>query len=178
MGHCPNTYVLETIWPSPQRSPMSCQYCKKMLDRMERGFICLLHIEAKIMCHSNRGCKEIDSDQNTCGCSERRVPRQLQPFILLILKGKDSYGYELIEKISDFRFHDSPPGCRGDLQKSEEHGERGVSEVEMGYKRRWSSKADLSHHPSGRRNSARVGSYCPQEERCSRPVSKALPETL
>jgi len=61
------------------------------------------------MCHSNRRWSEIDSDQNTCGCSERRVPRQLQPFILLILKGKDSYGYELIEKISEFRFHESPP---------------------------------------------------------------------
>jgi poly-beta-hydroxybutyrate-responsive repressor len=44
-----------------------------------------------------------------CGCSEHRVPRQLQPFILLILKGKNSYGYELIEKISEFGFHDSPP---------------------------------------------------------------------
>jgi poly-beta-hydroxybutyrate-responsive repressor len=27
----------------------------------------------------------------------------------LVLKEKDSYGYELIEKISEFRFHDSPP---------------------------------------------------------------------
>jgi len=25
------------------------------------------------------------------------------------MKGKDSYGYELIEKISEFRFHDTPP---------------------------------------------------------------------
>lgn len=63
------------------------------------------------MCHhqNREGCQQKDSDQNTCGCSERRVPRQLQPFILLILKGKDSHGYELIEKISEFRFHDSPP---------------------------------------------------------------------
>jgi PadR family transcriptional regulator PadR len=62
------------------------------------------------MCNpKSQSCQTIDSDQNACGCSERRVPRQLQPFILLILKGKDSYGYELIEKISDFRFHDSPP---------------------------------------------------------------------
>jgi len=62
------------------------------------------------MCHSNQqDCGRVDSDQNICGCSERRVPRQLQPFILLILKGKDSYGYELIEKISEFRFHESPP---------------------------------------------------------------------
>jgi poly-beta-hydroxybutyrate-responsive repressor len=51
----------------------------------------------------------VASNQNECGCSERRVPRQLLPIILLILKGKNSYGYELIEKISEFRFHDSPP---------------------------------------------------------------------
>ena len=62
------------------------------------------------MCHPNSSdCGKIDSGPNICGCSERRVPRQLQPFILLVLKTKDSYGYELIEKISEFRFHDSPP---------------------------------------------------------------------
>jgi len=62
------------------------------------------------MCHQGKqDCSKVVPDQNGCGCSERRVPRQLQPFILLVLKGKDSYGYELIEKISEFRFHDSPP---------------------------------------------------------------------
>jgi poly-beta-hydroxybutyrate-responsive repressor len=62
------------------------------------------------MCHHlKQGCTKVASKQNECGCSERRVPRQLLPIILLILKGKDSYGYELIEKISEFRFHDSPP---------------------------------------------------------------------
>jgi poly-beta-hydroxybutyrate-responsive repressor len=62
------------------------------------------------MCHQNhQDCQKKDSNLNTCGCSEHRVPRLLQPFILLILKGKESYGYELIEKISDFRFHNSPP---------------------------------------------------------------------
>jgi poly-beta-hydroxybutyrate-responsive repressor len=62
------------------------------------------------MCHSNSSnCQKTDSNPAVCGCSEQRVPRQLQPLILLILKGKDSYGYELIEKISEFRFHDSPP---------------------------------------------------------------------
>ena len=62
------------------------------------------------MCHSNSpDCKKIDSGSNICGCSEQRVPRLLQPFILLVLKGKESYGYELIEKISEFRFHESPP---------------------------------------------------------------------
>jgi len=62
------------------------------------------------MCHQGKqDCSKVVPDQNGCGCSEKRVPRQLQPFILLVLKGKDSYGYELIEKISEFRFHDSPP---------------------------------------------------------------------
>ena len=62
------------------------------------------------MCHHGKqDCSKVTPDQNRCGCSERRVPRQLQPFILLVLKEKNSYGYELIEKISEFRFHDSPP---------------------------------------------------------------------
>ena len=62
------------------------------------------------MCHQGKkDCTKVAPNQNGCGCSEKRVPRQLQPFILLVLKGKDSYGYELIEKISEFRFHDSPP---------------------------------------------------------------------
>jgi poly-beta-hydroxybutyrate-responsive repressor len=62
------------------------------------------------MCHQGKqDCNKVASDQNACGCSEKRVPRQLQPFILLVLKGRDSYGYELIEKISEFHFHDSPP---------------------------------------------------------------------
>lgn len=62
------------------------------------------------MCRPNSSdCEKIDSGPNICGCSEHRVPRLLQPFILLILKGKESYGYELIEKISEFRFHNTPP---------------------------------------------------------------------
>ena len=54
-------------------------------------------------------CTKAAPDQNGCGCSEQRAPRLLQPFILLVLKGKNSYGYELIEKISEFQFHNSPP---------------------------------------------------------------------
>jgi poly-beta-hydroxybutyrate-responsive repressor len=62
------------------------------------------------MCHPlKQDCTKVASDQKGCSCSERRVPRQLLPIILLILKGRDSYGYELIEEISEFRFHDSPP---------------------------------------------------------------------
>jgi len=62
------------------------------------------------MCHKNHpDCHQEASKQNTCGCEERRVPRLLQPFILMALKGKQSYGYELIEKINGFGFHSSPP---------------------------------------------------------------------
>ena len=62
------------------------------------------------MCHKNHpDCHQEASKQNTCGCSERRAPRLLQPFILMALKGKQSYGYELIEKINGFGFHSSPP---------------------------------------------------------------------
>ena len=62
------------------------------------------------MCNQkSQNCQTIDSDRITCGCSEQRAPRLLQPFILLVLKGKESHGYELIEKISGFLFHNSPP---------------------------------------------------------------------
>ena len=62
------------------------------------------------MCHHGRiDSRGTEDEQDRCGCSERRVPRLLHPFILLALKEKDSYGYELIEKISEFRFHNSPP---------------------------------------------------------------------
>jgi PadR family transcriptional regulator, regulatory protein PadR len=62
------------------------------------------------MCqHEKQNCSKAGPNKNGCGCSERRVPRLLQPLILLVLKGKDSYGYELIEEITEFRFHDTPP---------------------------------------------------------------------
>ena len=61
------------------------------------------------MCNRIKGCHEADQNGNPCGCSERRAPRLLQPFILLALKGKESYGYELIEKINGFGFHSHPP---------------------------------------------------------------------
>jgi PadR family transcriptional regulator PadR len=62
------------------------------------------------MCRPNSSdCEKKDSGSNICGCSEQRVPRLLQPFILLVLKGKESYGYELIAKINEFGFHSSPP---------------------------------------------------------------------
>jgi PadR family transcriptional regulator PadR len=62
------------------------------------------------MCHQNhKDCRDAASNENTCACEERRVPRLLQPFILMALKEKESYGYELIEKIDGFGFHSSPP---------------------------------------------------------------------
>ena len=61
------------------------------------------------MCNRIKGCHEADQNGNPCGCSERRAPRLLQPFILLALKEKESYGYELIEKINGFGFHSNPP---------------------------------------------------------------------
>ena len=83
---------------------------EKELELDKSSVICLKHISVTDMCHRNSSnCQEMVSDQSICGCSEQRAPRLLQPFILLILKGKESYGYELIEKISEFRFHNSPP---------------------------------------------------------------------
>jgi poly-beta-hydroxybutyrate-responsive repressor len=62
------------------------------------------------MCHQNNdSCVKHDSEVQGCGCSEQKAPRLLQPFILLALKERESYGYELIEKVSDFRFHNHPP---------------------------------------------------------------------
>jgi PadR family transcriptional regulator PadR len=54
-------------------------------------------------------CHKTENHQDVCACEERRVPRLLQPFILMTLKGKESYGYELIERINGFGFHSSPP---------------------------------------------------------------------
>jgi PadR family transcriptional regulator PadR len=56
-----------------------------------------------------KNCQKTGPTQDTCACEERRVPRLLQPFILMTLKGKESYGYELIERINGFGFHSSPP---------------------------------------------------------------------
>jgi PadR family transcriptional regulator PadR len=62
------------------------------------------------MCGKNvKNCQKTGLNQETCACEERRVPRLLQPFILMTLKGKESYGYELIERIHDLGFHSSPP---------------------------------------------------------------------
>ena len=67
-------------------------------------------MELFIVCDNNdQCCDSNDAHEKTCECSEGRVPRHLQPFILLALKEGASHGYELIEKIHDFRFNQSPP---------------------------------------------------------------------
>ena len=47
--------------------------------------------------------------KNRSGCSERRAPRLLRPFMLLILKERKAHGYELVEKVKGFGFHSIPP---------------------------------------------------------------------
>ncbi|MBW1980072.1 MAG: helix-turn-helix transcriptional regulator [Deltaproteobacteria bacterium] len=49
------------------------------------------------MCHG---------DSEGCGCPAGKTERFLQPSLLLALKMRPSYGYELIEKISSFGFVD------------------------------------------------------------------------
>jgi PadR family transcriptional regulator, regulatory protein PadR len=49
------------------------------------------------------------SDRISCGRSEQRAPRLLRPFILLTLKERKAHGYELVEKVNQFRFHSIPP---------------------------------------------------------------------
>jgi hypothetical protein len=130
------------------------------------------------MCNPNSSnCQKKDSDPTICGCSEHRVPRQLLPLILLILKGKDSYGYELIDKISEFRFHDSPPDV-GAVYRNLRNMERRVGEIEMGHERDWPCKEDLPDHSAGRGDSARLGDYFAEEKRGPRPVPEPLPEPL
>ena len=44
-----------------------------------------------------------------CGCPSGRTPRFLQPCILLLLKKKKSYGYEIIENLSKGCFLETQP---------------------------------------------------------------------
>jgi PadR family transcriptional regulator PadR len=87
------------------------------------------------MCHPiHDSWQQVNSNPHACGCSEQKAPRFLQPFILLLLKGKDSYGYELIEKISEFRFHDTPPDV-GAIYRNLR-----VMEKERWVKSKWNTK--------------------------------------
>jgi len=44
-----------------------------------------------------------------CGCPSGRTPRFLQPCILLLLKIKQSYGYEIIENLSKGCYLETQP---------------------------------------------------------------------
>jgi poly-beta-hydroxybutyrate-responsive repressor len=48
-------------------------------------------------------------DTIKCGCPSGRTPRFLQPSILLLLRQKPSYGYELIEDLKKGSFLETNP---------------------------------------------------------------------
>ncbi len=52
---------------------------------------------------------EFRSGVHSRGTAERRGPRLLQPFMLLLLKQNEAHGYELLEKVHAFGFHSMPP---------------------------------------------------------------------
>jgi len=54
-------------------------------------------------------CKNHDCRETGCSCPGGKTERFAQPCILLALRLKPSYGYELLEKIMDFGFLDGPP---------------------------------------------------------------------
>lgn len=72
------------------------------------------------MC-KNRECRSGDN----CNCPGGKTERFIQPCLLLALRKKPSYGYELLEKIIEFGFLDGPadPGMvYRHLRKLEEEG--------------------------------------------------------
>ena len=72
------------------------------------------------MC-KNRECSSGDN----CNCPGGKTERFIQPCLLLALRTKPSYGYELLERIIEFGFLDGPadPGMvYRHLRKLEEEG--------------------------------------------------------
>ena len=70
-------------------------------------------------------CKKKECDGNSCNCPGGKTERFIQPCLLLALRTKPSYGYELLEKIIAFGFLDGPvdPGMvYRHLRKLEEDG--------------------------------------------------------
>ena len=70
-------------------------------------------------------CKNKECDGNSCNCPGGKTERFIQPCLLLVLRTKSSYGYELLEKILTFGFLDGPadPGMvYRHLRKLEEDG--------------------------------------------------------
>lgn len=43
-----------------------------------------------------------------CGCHNRRAPRFVVPSLLLLLKGKPGYGYELMQRLGELGLFDGP----------------------------------------------------------------------
>lgn len=60
------------------------------------------------MCNQFNG-NQHQAGQGACSCPGGRLSRFIQPCLLLLLLDKPSYGYELIEGVSEFGFLDGPP---------------------------------------------------------------------
>lgn len=70
-------------------------------------------------------CKDRECSGDKCNCPGGKTERFIQPCLLLALRPKPSYGYELLEKIIEFGFIDGPadPGMvYRHLRKLEEEG--------------------------------------------------------
>lgn len=64
-------------------------------------------------------------NEEVCECPGGRISRFIQPCLLLLLSEKPSYGYELIEGVSEFGFQDGPPdpgAIYRNLRRLEEDG--------------------------------------------------------
>jgi len=53
-------------------------------------------------------CQDKDCSGAHCNCPGGKTERFIQPCLLLALRKKPSYGYELLEKIIEFGFLDGP----------------------------------------------------------------------
>ncbi|MBM4331784.1 MAG: PadR family transcriptional regulator [Deltaproteobacteria bacterium] len=70
-------------------------------------------------------CRKKECHDDGCHCPGGKTERFIQPCLLLALRLKSSYGYDLLEKIMDFGFLDGPadPGMvYRHLRKLEEDG--------------------------------------------------------
>lgn len=70
-------------------------------------------------------CRNKECNGNSCNCPGGKTERFIQPCLLLALRKRPSYGYELLEKIIEFGFLDGPadPGMvYRHLRKLEEEG--------------------------------------------------------
>lgn len=64
-------------------------------------------------------------DTDECQCPGFKMGRFIQPCILLLLHEKSSHGYELMERLGEFGFHDNlldPGGLYRNLRKMEDEG--------------------------------------------------------